>query len=195
MKSIIKRILMLLLLCAFLFLINSCASSTGIDKLNGSFEKTDEEGLPYGWTSNVLSQSKKFVAFKVDDEVSYDGGNSVSISISNKHPDGNSIYKWVRRIEEFQPGSSYEIHGMIKTSGIKNSPFIEAECWNDKMMTAFVSTKKLQPVTGDTDWREVNVILKIPDSTVKLLMLIGIPSENNHGGIVWFDDVEFKKID
>lgn len=189
----LKKIILLVVILIPAALLLSC-SSVVHDKLNGGFENNFDDDNPDGWTSNQMPQTVKYARLEVDNSISHSGDKSISISISKTHPFTNTVYNWVRRVDGLKP-AVYELSGWIKTEGIKNSAFIEVECWNaDNKMLGSATTETLHPVTGTQNWKQVKTLFKIPPGTIKALIIAGIGSSQNSGGKVWFDDINIAPV-
>lgn len=177
-------------------LIISCSSSKLSDKLNGGFENYDltDRDLD-GWTTNNLPQTKKYADLSIDKSVVHSGHNSVYISISKDHPQINTVYNWVRRVNGLE-GRENELSGWLKTKEIKISPYFEVECWNEKedKMIGNASTKKTFSISGTKNWQRAKIIFQIPKGTTKIFIKAGIQSSENEGGKVWFDDLQLKRV-
>lgn len=187
-----KRLSLISKIILIVFLAASC-SSVVRDKLNGGFENSFDDN-PDGWTSNQLPQTAKYARLEVDNSVAHSGRSSISIAISKTHPEGNATYNWVRRVDGLKP-AVYELSGWIKTERIKNSPFIEVQCWNaENEMIGSASTARVSPVTGSQNWKEAKTLFKIPAGTKKILLIAGIGSSQNSGGKVWFDDINIVPV-
>ncbi len=188
------------LACVYLILsiiIFSCSSTKVPDKINGGFETSSSDNEdPDGWFPNRLSTSNRNIEFKLDGETAHGGGKSISISISKSAGDKSNIYNWVKNIEGLETKSVYELSGWIKTNNVKNSPFIEIQCWNRKAdkLIAKTSTTKLYPIMGTKNWQNVKFMFNVPAGTTKVLILAGLPGSGNNGGKVWFDDIQIKKM-
>ncbi len=175
------------------FLIFSCSSIPTEDTINGGFEK-ESDNEPEGWISNLLPQISDYVKFTVDDNTFHSGGSSFLIELSKSQPEKQTIYKLTRRLPGFETSVVYELQGWIKTENIKNSPFLEAQCWSQTTMLGYASSKKIMNITGTTDWKFVNAVFRVPKETVKILIVLGVPSTKNNNVKVWFDDIQVKKV-
>lgn len=172
----------------------SCSGVKVNDAINGGFENNYDGVTPDGWSANSLPQIKKYADLSIDNSVAHTGDKSILISISNDHPSDKTIYNWIRRIDGLKDDEIYELQGWVKTKNIKNSPFIDVQCWNDTKIIGSASTTNGYSVTGTKDWQLIKTIFTIPKSTSKILIRIGIISSENNGGKVWFDDVQIRKI-
>ena len=182
-------------LFGFIGLFVSCSSTKIRDNINGGFENYDSsDDEPDGWFTNNLPGTGRYVKLNIDNETVHSGDNSISIAILNSHPQKTAIYNWARRVDKFQTNKTYELKAWIKTYGIKSSPFVEIQFWNKRAEIAKISTIKKYNLTGTKNWRLVNSIFKIPKGTNRVLILVGVSSTQNNGGKVWFDDIQFKRL-
>ena len=164
--------------------------------INGSFENSYDGVSPDGWYTNGLPHTKNNAAFSIDNSVYHSGGHSILISLNKKLPEESFIYNWVRRIDDLKPSKVYQVLGWIKTEGINNSPYLKLECLSKKTdnLLASLSTKSRDPVTGNTNWKRVDLMIKIPSGTDKVLLIAGVESKDNEGGKVWFDDISITPL-
>ena len=185
------------ILLFFSLIVLSCSSVSEKNFINGSFEKSYDGESPDGWFANNLPHAKKYAVFAVDKTVFHSGGNSILISLDKKLPDESFTYNWARRIDGLKPSGVYQLQGWIKTREIKNSPYIEIQCWNSRtdQLVASISTKSRFQITGTSNWKRVDMIIKIPSGIDKVLLIAGVPSKNNDGGKVWFDDISISQLE
>ena len=182
---------------AMLVLIISCSSSKVQNGINGGFENNDYGSEdPDGWFANRLPQTEKYAELKIENETVHSGNESVSIAISKSHPPRQTVYNWVKRVDGLKASEIYELEGWIKTREIKNSPFIEVQCWNNRgnKLIGRVSTENKYRITGTRNWQLVKTIFEIPKETTKVLILARVGSYENNGGKVWFDDIQLKRF-
>lgn len=182
---------------AMLVLIISCNSSNVQNGINGGFENNDygsEE--PDGWFANRLPQTEKYAELKIENETAHSGNESVSIAISKYHPQRQTVYNWVKKVDGLKVSEIYELEGWIKTREIKNSPFIEVQYWNNRenKLIGRVTTENKYKITGTKNWQLVKTIFEIPKETTKILILARVGSYENKGGKVWFDDIQLKRF-
>ncbi|NJD21479.1 MAG: hypothetical protein FIA82_02240 [Melioribacter sp.] len=190
----LKKIIIFLMILIPLALLESCSSSKIRDDIYGGFEDTYDGENPDGWFANDLPQTKKNAELSVDNSVAHTGDQSIFISIFSNHPPENTLYNWIRRVDGLKEGGIYELQGWIKTEGIKNSPFIDVQCWNNIKLIGSASTSQNYSITGTKNWQHVKTIFSLPKGTSKILIRAGITSSGNNGGKVWFDDFKITKV-
>ena len=189
----LKKIIYFLVTLILLLLIETCSSYSVGNGINGGFESDYDGENPDGWFANDLPQTKKYAELSIDNSVAHTGDQSILISILNNNPSNKTVYNWIRRVDGLKNDEIYEMHGWIKTEGIKNSPFIDVQCWNNTKIVGTASTSQNYSVTGTKNWQRVKTIFSVPKGTTKILIRAGITSYENNGGRVWFDDVQINK--
>jgi len=189
----LKRTIYFLVTVILIALFESCSSSSVRDGINGGFESDYDGENPDGWFANDLPQTKKYAELSIDNSTAHTGDQSILISISNNHPANKTFYNWIRRVDSIKEEGIYELQGWIKTEGIKNSPFIDVQCWNNTKMIGTASTSQNYSITGTKNWQHVKTIFSVPKGTSKILIRAGITSTENKGGKVWFDDIKISK--
>lgn len=193
-KQISNKIFLRIVLFLVIGIFVSCSSVNIEDTINGGFEESDYDGeFPDGWFANNFSQTKKHAELLVDNSVAHSGDRSILISISKDHPPEIIIYNWIRRVDGLIVGETYELQGWVKTEKIKNSPFLDVQCWNNVKIIGSASTIKSNSVSGTKNWQFIKTIFNVPKSTLKILIRAGIKSSGNNGGKVWFDDIQISK--
>lgn len=190
---LIKNILADILFLSLVVFV-SCTSVKVSDKINGGFEDTYDGENPDGWFANDLPQTKKYAELAVDNSVAHTGDQSILIFIFSNHPPENTLYNWIRMVDGLKEGGIYELHGWVKTEGIKNSPFIDVQCWNNIKLIGTASTSQNYSITGTKNWQHMKTIFSLPKGTSKILIRAGITSSENNGGKVWFDDFKIIKV-
>jgi len=182
------------LLCVVL--LAGCASRTRNLVPGGDFEPTSEfEGVPAGWSATSVPRTADYVEFSWDREVSRDGDRSISISISEDHPDDPIAYNWTRTIRGWKVGETYELKGFVRARNLKEAAWIVVQCWNLEYeeLVGFASTQSDHPVRGTTDWVRVGQVFEIPVGTEEIRIRAGIAAPDNRGGQVWFDGIEIRR--
>ncbi len=190
----LTKIILANILFSVIVVFVSCNSVKVNDSINGGFEDTYDGTNPDGWFANNLPQTKKYAELVVDNSVAHTGDKSILISIFNNHPPEITFYNWIRRVDGLKEGEIYELQGWVKTEGIKNSPFIDVQCWNSIKLIGTASTLQSCLVTGTKNWQNVKTIFSLPKGTSKILIRAGITSSGNNGGKVWFDDFQIMKV-
>lgn len=186
-KKFIGTILLLLLI--------SCSAGKSGGGINGGFEdEIDDNAGPVGWSASYVNTSGGLAGLYLDDSKSHSGSRSITIAISKDHPAGGRIYKWVKRVDRPANFKVYELNAWISTHRITGSPFIEAQCWSRDKMLGKISSIKKYSFTGTKDWQNLRLIFRIPDGTLRILLVAGLNSAGNEGGQVWFDDVEISAL-
>ncbi|MFA3783806.1 carbohydrate binding domain-containing protein [Melioribacteraceae bacterium 4301-Me] len=189
-----KKVISVLYIFFVLLFVVSCSYNLSKNIINGSFEEVvDNE--PSGWVSNASLSVDNNVYFEVDKNVFHSGSNSILIELTGGKAPRQEVYKFIRALAQFETEKKYKLSGWIKVYKIKNSPYLEAECWNKNKMIGYASTDKIAKVVGNTKWENVETIFQIPKETTKVLILLCVPSKNNIYGKVWFDDIQVEKID
>lgn len=156
---------------------------------NASFEELEGRD-PAGWFATRLRETSPHFELRHDPQVAHEGTGSVFLAVKRSHPDWPISYNWTRLIENWMPGSRYEVTGWIKTSNVANPAAIAVECMNaDRKRVAFASTQPSHPVTGTTDWTEVKTTIIVPPGTTEVRVRAGFSSAKNHGAQAWFDDL------
>lgn len=163
---------------------------------NGGFEtKATDHAGPYAWSTTKVPQTKDFVAFAWDDQVSHAGTRSASISIDESHPDVQIDYNWNQAVREYDPGETYKVTGWIRAHNLESTAFIVVQCWDSTFaeMLDLATTQRDYQVTGTTEWIQIEITISIPVKTGNVMILAGIRAPDNRGGKVWFDDIKFTR--
>lgn len=177
-----------------IFFITACGGLKMANDINGDFENNfDDDEHPDGWTANQFG--RKYALLSIDNSISYSGDRSISIEIYKTHGSGNTIYNWIRSSGGIKNGI-YELTGWIRTRSAVRSPYIEVQFWNniENRIITSVTTRKMFSIVGNTEWRRVNAIFRIPPGTTKVLIRAAVDSRDNQGCKVWFDDIRLEKI-
>ncbi|MBX3006798.1 MAG: hypothetical protein KF816_02105 [Melioribacteraceae bacterium] len=170
----------------------SCGSIKLHDIINGGFEISNEDGSPAGWYANNMVATKTDAEFQVDNSIAHTGEKSIKISISGNASKENKIYNWIRSVDA--ESGIYELNGWVKTEDVKNSPFIEVQCFNKNKMIGSVTTARSHSITGTKTWQLVKLMFTVPKGSSKILIRAGISSARNNGSKVWFDDFTLNKV-
>lgn len=191
-----KKIIPILIIVTTMGLLESCSNSAVRNDINGSFEEIFDGKNPDGWYANNLSGTRKYADLSVDHSVSHSGKQSIKIAFNKKMPHESFMYNWVRRVDGLKSLDVFELQGWIKTTGIKNSPSLEVQFFDqqENKLIGTISTKERFPITGTNNWKKVSIIFKIPPKVNKILLFAGVNGLDNDGGKVWFDDISITPL-
>jgi hypothetical protein len=162
----------------------------------GDFEPLSEfEGVPSGWSATSVPHTADFVDFVWDREVAHSGERSISIAISEDHPDEPIAYNWTRVVNGWEIGQAYELSGWIRTDMLAETAWIVVQFWNLEYgeMVDFASTQSDHQLRGTNDWTRVHEEFEVPYGTEQVRIRAGIAAPDNRGGRVWFDGIAIRK--
>jgi hypothetical protein len=183
-----------LLACALMAVV--CCSTKPELLAGGGFESKSTDETNAGWFATELPNTMEFVSFEWDEQVVHSGERSISIAIDSSHPDEVIAYNWAKAVPACQAGRSYELRGWIRTENLSGPAWIAVQCWNDARdkMLGFTTTQKDYPITGTSDWTQVETVFTVPAGTSEILIRAGIATPENRGGRVWFDDLSVREL-
>ena len=179
-----------------LLLLPACSKPPGL-VVGGDFEPISEfEGVPTGWSGTYDPSTAEYVTFEWDHDEARGGDRSISIAISEDHPDKPVAYNWTRDVNGWEVGGTYELEGWIKAEQLNETAWIVVQCWNLEYeeMVAFATTQTSHQVWRTTDWTKVGTVLEIPHGAERLRIRAGIAAPDNRGGKVWFDDIVLRRV-
>ena len=164
--------------------------SSGFESLS-SLQKS-----PTGWHKTEVPKTKDYVEFIWDNETVYKEQMSVSIKISENHPEDVIAYNWYTDIQNWETGKLYELSCWVKGESLKGPVWICVQCWDEAMtkLINFASTQKDYPITGTFDWQKVGTVFSVPEKTHKVVVRAGIAAPGNNGGQAWFDELHIREV-
>jgi hypothetical protein len=113
-----------------LLLLAGCSRQPGMI-VGGDFEPVSEfDGVPDGWSATHNPATADHVTFEWEREVSREGDRSISIAISEDHPETPIAYNWTRIVNGWEVGGTYELEGWIKARKLNETAWIVVQCWN-----------------------------------------------------------------
>jgi len=165
--------------------------SSSLEKLS-SLQKS-----PIGWFKTEIPKTIEYVEFIWDEEISYKDKMSISIKISEKHPEENMIaYNWYTNVQNWKEGHKYELSCWVKGRDLNEPIWVCVQCWDEAMskMLKFSTTQIDYPLTGTFDWQQIGVVFTIPVDTHKVVLRAGIAAPGNNSGQAWFDEVQLREV-
>ena len=165
--------------------------SSSLEKLS-SLQKS-----PTGWFKTEIPKTKEHIEFIWDEDTSYKDEMSISIKISEEHPEETVIaYNWYTIVHNWEEEHSYEFSCWVKGQGLNKPIWVCVQCWDEDMtkMLKFATTQIDYPLTGTFEWQKIGAVFTIPTDTHKVVLRAGIAAPGNNGGQAWFDEVHIREV-
>lgn len=147
--------------------------------LNLDFEKVNDENRPLKW--NLTGNN---YLYNVDNTIKFSGNNSLKIVSNSPQPNDFASFFYTLPLELFR-GKELRFVGKIKVQSVQNGNaglWVRVNDANNKIIS--FDNMSDRRVTGNTDWKEVSVTMKISPDAEKIT-LGGLFKAN---GTAWFDD-------
>jgi len=170
---------------------------------NPGFEQVREQsgfpevwGLqPQGWHLCHLPNEQHLVRYETK---ASDGQESKAllITVADDHPDKVVAYNAMQDVPGFVAGKSYRVSAKVRTQGLRNMPFICAQCLDSTKakFVGFAGTPKRALQADIQEWERIETTILVPEGTATFRLRVGVASEGNAGGTAMIDDIEVIEV-
>lgn len=164
------------------------------DALDGSFEKmASDTGKPTQWTPFPAKQDH--ISLSRTDEHAAAGKHSLKIQFEHGSPKSADAH-WTANVTDLKPGTIYRLSIKTKTRNVKSEPRVGVHLRRSRK--AMASTLALLDSGGEAigtkDWMTWGGEFLVPAEATFATIFLHLPSEDNAGATVWFDDLTIKPV-
>ena len=186
---LLKRRRDLALQCLFLFLVGAGLILTGLASaedsnllLNGSFEETDADGHPLGWTEDAYYTEAGYTVFSITEEAVHGGSRAAGIRNI-----GENDARYAQKVE-VEPESLYRFSGYILAKNLE-----KGRGANLSIEGLYAFSESLYDTEGEWNYIEWYGETGENQTSVTLFARVGGYSGESIGQ-AWFDDLRLEKV-
>ncbi|MGB0954158.1 MAG: hypothetical protein ACPG31_13130 [Planctomycetota bacterium] len=166
--------------------------------VGGDFESLHaKSALPEGWATAFIPDTKKHVKFAAVEGSGRDEGHAASITVLDTHPaDKKVAYNWHRKIEGLEPGKLYVMDGWVRSEDLASTAFAMLQFWGPEgRMLGGARCEDRFPILGTQDWTHMATIFRVPEGMDHARIRIGMSTQTEKEGTVWFDDFSVRELE